>query len=92
MSKYHQVSEDIPQFPRMKGYKMACCDCGLVHNLDFTIIRKTKHRPDGAFQYEELTDKNLGIIITGKRNNRSTGQMRRHKKNKESTPDKSAQK
>ena len=23
--------------PIRKGYKMACCDCGLVHNLDFRI-------------------------------------------------------
>lgn len=23
--------------PVVKGYRMACCDCGLVHNLDFRI-------------------------------------------------------
>lgn len=23
--------------PVRQGYKMACCDCGLVHNLDFRI-------------------------------------------------------
>lgn len=24
--------------PRRRGYKMACCDCGLVHTLDFRIV------------------------------------------------------
>jgi uncharacterized Zn finger protein len=23
--------------PIHRGYKMACCDCGLVHNVDFKI-------------------------------------------------------
>lgn len=26
--------------PRQKGYRLACCDCGLVHNLDFRIKNK----------------------------------------------------
>ena len=27
--------------PRMKKYYMKCCDCGLVHRLNFRIIKKT---------------------------------------------------
>ena len=27
--------------PVRKGYKMECCDCGLVHVLDFRLV---KHR------------------------------------------------
>ncbi len=23
--------------PVMEGYRMACCDCGLVHELDFNV-------------------------------------------------------
>lgn len=23
--------------PKVKGFKMACCDCGLVHTLDFRV-------------------------------------------------------
>jgi hypothetical protein len=23
--------------PVRNGYKMACCDCGLVHNMDFRV-------------------------------------------------------
>lgn len=45
---------------RVFHYKMACCDCGLVHNIYFRI--------------------NKGVIeICGYRDNRATGQVRRHK-------------
>ena len=26
--------------PVMKGYRMACCDCGLVHKINFYIMFK----------------------------------------------------
>lgn len=47
--------------PIRRGYKMACCDCGLVHTMDFRIYR-------GRAQFRAI------------RNERSTGQMRRHMK------------
>jgi len=25
--------------PRMKGYLVKCCDCGLVHRINFKVIR-----------------------------------------------------
>lgn len=25
--------------PIRRGYKMMCCDCGLVHEIDFRIVR-----------------------------------------------------
>ena len=28
--------------PKMRGYKMMCCDCGLVHTLDFRVIRHAR--------------------------------------------------
>lgn len=45
--------------PIRRGYKLACCDCGLVHNMDFTIHK-------GRIYFRVF------------RNNRATGQMRRH--------------
>lgn len=47
--------------PIRKGYKMACCDCGLVHDMDFRIVG----------------DKAKRIQFRVARNNRSTGQVRR---------------
>ena len=45
--------------PILKDYKLSCCDCGLVHNMDFRVQK-------GNVQFRV------------RRNNRSTGQMRRH--------------
>lgn len=28
--------------PRMSGYRMQCCDCGLIHRLNFRILRMGK--------------------------------------------------
>ncbi len=25
--------------PIRRGYKLACCDCGLVHNLNFRLVQ-----------------------------------------------------
>jgi len=46
--------------PVRKAYKLCCCDCGLVHELDFRIV-------------------NRRIQFRAKRNERSTGQVRRHR-------------
>jgi len=46
--------------PEPDLYKMACCDCGLVHNLQFRVT------DDGRAEFRV------------QRNNRATGQMRRH--------------
>lgn len=45
----------------LEGYKLSCCDCALVHDMDFRIYK-------GKIQFR------------AKRNNRATGQRRRHKK------------
>lgn len=49
----------------LPGYKMACCDCCLVHNLEFRL--------DALGQ----------INFRAQRNVRSTAQMRRHRKARE---------
>ena len=48
--------------PVRKGYRVRCCDCGLVHNLDFRI-------------------RNKRVQFRAFRNERSTGQIRRHMPN-----------
>jgi len=37
--KYAQIKDDEWFSPKMKGHKMACCDCGLVHHMDFKIVK-----------------------------------------------------
>jgi hypothetical protein len=36
---YPKASENEWIQPSRKGYKMACCDCGLVHELDFRLYK-----------------------------------------------------
>lgn len=66
MTKYIR-REDYEDFtiPNNEIYKIACCDCGLVH--DFVFITQ-----DGE-----------DIEVAVRRNNRATGQRRRHLKKDE---------
>ena len=66
--KYETPKEDEWVQPVEDGYKMACCDCGLVHELDFRVRY-------GRAQFRV------------RRNNRSTGQIRRWMKDMEDRVD-----
>ena len=37
MKKYPKVKANDWVQPVRKGYRLACCDCGLVHEMDFRI-------------------------------------------------------
>lgn len=37
MTKYTRPEENEWVQPVRRNYKLACCDCGLVHELDFRI-------------------------------------------------------
>ncbi len=69
------------QFPVMERYRMACCDCGLVHDVQFKIVRTTK--PDKTGYYTVIREMNgLKVMMRAKRNNRSTAGTRRRKSTK----------
>lgn len=73
-------------FPKMTGYKMACCDCGLVHDFKFKIVQKTKVYKKfksgiDEFDIRKPAENNLIIGWKVRRNNRATGQIRRKIKN-----------
>lgn len=53
------------QNPIRKGYRLACCDCGLVHNFDFRLVKSA----NGG----------LSIQFRVSRNARSTANCRRRK-------------
>jgi len=36
--KYKKVQDGEWVWPKMSGYKMQCCDCGLVHKFDFMCV------------------------------------------------------
>jgi hypothetical protein len=71
--------------PIMYGYKLACCDCGLVHTTEFRALKVIGE--DGHdFVSEELPPDQYRVEFRARRNNRSTGQMRRHMKRREKQP------
>jgi hypothetical protein len=35
---YRQVQDGEWVQPVRRGYKMACCDCSLVHRVDFRVV------------------------------------------------------
>jgi hypothetical protein len=37
--KYTQVYDGEPVQPKRRGYRLMCCDCGLVHVLDFYLVK-----------------------------------------------------
>lgn len=57
--KYDKTKSNEWVYPVRKDFKMACCDCGLVHSFDFQIrngqIRIRARRDD--VQTEQLRKK-----------------------------------
>jgi len=67
------------ELPEMKGYRLGCCGCGLVHDVAFKVVSATKN-PSSEYECEELDDETLRVLMRARRNNRSTAQIRRHER------------
>lgn len=67
MARYPSVQDGEWIRPVKRGYKMACCDCGLVHRVDFEHVKWGNGRK---------------IIFRAYRDERATAAKRR-KKNKQ---------
>lgn len=68
------------QQPIMSGYRSSCCDCGLVHEMQFGVIRKTRDNPDGTWGGVELDPEKYRVQLRARRHRRATAQLRRHMK------------
>jgi hypothetical protein len=90
MTRYHQVIEKEEnggwsdwQAPTPLKYKMACCDCGLVHDLQFRVGKVTAVKKDGYFTFERVsTGLKKGmyrVLMRARRNKRDTAARRRAK-------------
>ena len=42
---FKQVRAGEWVIPRMSNYKVECCDCGLIHTMDFLVIHEETHVP-----------------------------------------------
>ena len=68
MKKYPEVKAGEWIYPIRHGYKMKCCDCGLVHTLNFKLIKRGKRHI---------------ILLQGFRDERSTAAVRREQKKRQ---------
>ena len=55
------------QFPIHRGYKMQCCDCGLVHDVEFDVVKIVEHRPDGTWRSVDVDDPDYRVALRMKR-------------------------
>lgn len=63
--------------PVMAGYKMSCCDCGLVHDMQFAVLKKGADLPDGTWEAEEMDPEKFRVRLRARRNKRATASARR---------------
>lgn len=63
--------------PIHKSYKMACCDCGLVHELQFRVVKEGSSDGKGGWRILPARVRKLRVLFRARRNNRATGQIRR---------------
>lgn len=63
--------------PVMRNYKLGCCDCGLVHDMQFKIV-KVKTRGKGTFNGPVVDGHR--VLFRARRNKQSTRIQRRGKK------------
>jgi hypothetical protein len=64
--KYPTVYEGDWVRPYMRGYRIECCDCGLIHRLDFRVRKG-----------DRAAGENLSVELRAFRDNRATAQIRR---------------
>lgn len=56
------------QAPTMDKYKAACCDCGLIHDMQFKVVEEINHAEDGTWEPKEI--KGLRVIFRARRKKR----------------------
>lgn len=47
--------------PIMKGYLMHCCDCGLVHEVEFQAGVQKEGKRNGWFEMEEIPNGRVSL-------------------------------
>ncbi|UTC29788.1 hypothetical protein BAJUN_01580 [Bajunvirus bajun] len=54
--------------PVPKSYLMKCCDCGLVHEMDFGVFRQTSPADaQGNYSAETIDDPNVRAMLRARR-------------------------
>jgi hypothetical protein len=68
----------VTVFPPMTGYQMICCDCGLVHTLNFTAVEIIKENKEtNEAEVIELSRDRYQVIMKIRRNKKLTLKVRK---------------
>ena len=65
-------------FPVMNNYHMSCCDCGLVHTINFRALKFSRKKKKGTV-YTILPKGEYRIEFKVRRNEKYTKQERSNK-------------
>lgn len=65
--------------PRMTNYQMSCCDCGLVHTINFSVLKVIKTYKNGTNLGERLPKDKYVVEMKLRRNEKYTKQQRKKK-------------
>lgn len=71
MKKREYPSPDGWVMPSKRGYHLACCDCGLVHRMDFDVVE------DGAGPAYRRAPRKYRAIFRADRAVRETARYRK---------------
>lgn len=63
--------------PVMVNYHMQCCDCGLVHDVTFRVVKITKRFKDGRVEAETTKRGEYEVQLKAARNNKMTKEQRK---------------
>lgn len=77
MTRYRSQKDGDFIVPQMTGYRMACCDCGLVHTLDFQVMVAKPTTGDRFTLTKPRNRDRLQVTFKAYRNKRATAAMRR---------------
>lgn len=62
--------------PIMQSYMMSCCDCGLVHEMQFYAVKAVKFGKSGYWSGELLPRRRYRVMFRARRAERYTGRER----------------
>lgn len=54
--RYHQLQDGEWMRPTRKGFRDACCGCGMVHLMEFRIV-------DGTIEFRATVDKRASAAM-----------------------------
>lgn len=63
--------------PVMTGYHMSCCDCGLVHTINFQAIQIVARLNGAWYRYKTLNKKDYQVEMKIRRNEKLTKLQRK---------------